>query len=111
MSDAPGTNAEREAIERRWSTHHDRGAYDYTDGGCRILAEHAFRDVAALLAALEAAHDALRGVGWNETDGLCWCSESRELTREPEHQPKCIAARAALDRSDANPCPHARSDA
>jgi hypothetical protein len=40
---------ERLAIARRWQTTHDRGAHDYTDAGCRILAEHAFRDIAFLL--------------------------------------------------------------
>ena len=43
------------AIERRWSTTHDRGAHDYTDEGCRILAEGAFKDVRILLSALVAA--------------------------------------------------------
>lgn len=38
------------AIARRWHTYHGRGAHDYTDAGCRILAEHAFRDMPALVA-------------------------------------------------------------
>jgi hypothetical protein len=39
-------------INRRWHTFHDRGAHDYTDEGCRVLAEHAFRDIPVLLAEL-----------------------------------------------------------
>ena len=39
-------------IAKRWRTDYDRSAADYTDAGCRVLAEHGFRDVAALLAAL-----------------------------------------------------------
>jgi len=49
-----GVSTDREAIARRWSTDggmgNPRSADDYTDSGCRLLAEHAFRDVAALLA-------------------------------------------------------------
>lgn len=41
-----------DAIRVRWSMHYNRGAHDYTDEGCRVLAEHGFRDVNALLAAL-----------------------------------------------------------
>ncbi len=45
------------AIRRRWSPNggmgNDRRADDYTDPGCRILAEQAFRDVAHLLALLD----------------------------------------------------------
>ncbi len=42
-----------EAVRARWDTSHDRGAHDYTDEGCRILAEAAFRDIATLLARIE----------------------------------------------------------
>lgn len=41
------------AIQRRWSTEYDRQASDYTDAGCRVLAEHAFADVAVLLAQVQ----------------------------------------------------------
>lgn len=41
------------AIRARWDTSHDRDARDYTDEGCRVLAEAAFRDVPALLAEIE----------------------------------------------------------
>lgn len=45
-----------DVIARRWSTYggmgNDRSAADYSDAGCRILAEHGFRDANALLAAL-----------------------------------------------------------
>lgn len=45
------------AIHRRWSTYggmgNPRGAEDYTDAGCRVLAEHAFRDVNDLLHYIE----------------------------------------------------------
>lgn len=48
---APESRVEElEAIYRRWSTDYDRGAHDYTDAGCRVLAEHAFRDIHTLLA-------------------------------------------------------------
>lgn len=43
------------AIRQRWSTEYDRGAHDYEDAGCRVLAEHAFRDVPLLLDIAEAA--------------------------------------------------------
>lgn len=43
-----------DAIEARWSTNggmgNPRGAEDYTDAGCRIFAEHGFRDVPELVA-------------------------------------------------------------
>lgn len=42
-----------DSIRARWDTSHDRGADDYTDEGCRVLAEAAFRDVPALLAEIE----------------------------------------------------------
>ena len=42
------------AIANRWSTYggmgNPRSADDYTDAGCRIFAEHGFRDVPALVA-------------------------------------------------------------
>ncbi|QYC53713.1 hypothetical protein SEA_LEROY_47 [Gordonia phage Leroy] len=51
-ADIPGIDLD--AIERRWSTDggmgNPRGAEDYTDAGCRIFAEHGFRDVPALIA-------------------------------------------------------------
>ncbi|QDK02845.1 hypothetical protein SEA_SQUIDDLY_95 [Gordonia phage Squiddly] len=41
------------AIANRWSTYggmgNPRSADDYTDAGCRIFAEHGFRDVPALV--------------------------------------------------------------
>lgn len=40
---------ERAAIAKRWTSMYDRGAHDYTDAGCRVLAEHGFRDVNDLL--------------------------------------------------------------
>jgi hypothetical protein len=53
-----------DAIRRRWSTYggmgNPRSADDSTDTGCRVLAEHAFRDVNELLpiiAGLEAQRD------------------------------------------------------
>lgn len=36
-------------IAARWSSDYDRGAHDYTDEGCRVLAEAAFGDIAYLL--------------------------------------------------------------
>ena len=57
----PKRSPRSEEIERRWSTHHDRGAHDYTDAGCRVLAEAAFKDVRILLDLLahtEAERDA-----------------------------------------------------
>ncbi len=46
------------AVRHRWSTYggmgNAKGADDYTDAGCRLLAEHAFRDVAYLLSLLDA---------------------------------------------------------
>lgn len=45
-------------VRRRWSTLPGGGADAYTDAGCRVLAEHAFRDVPELLAEV----DRLRGV-------------------------------------------------
>ena len=50
-----------DAIKRRWHTDDGRGAHDYADEGCRVLTEHAFRDVAALVsrcAELETANAA-----------------------------------------------------
>jgi hypothetical protein len=48
-----------DAIQRRWSTDggmgNDRSADDYTDAGCRVLAEAAFRDVPSLVAELRQA--------------------------------------------------------
>ncbi len=45
------------AIRRRWFTYggmgNNRSADDHNDAGCRWLAEHAFRDVAYLLALLD----------------------------------------------------------
>jgi hypothetical protein len=52
-----------EVIERRWSTAHDRGAHDYTDEGCRILAERAFKDVPILLAHIEELREMLYKAG------------------------------------------------
>lgn len=37
--------------------------------------------------------DAARGSGWNEADGRCWCAESREITKAPEHEPRCARLR------------------
>lgn len=50
------TKAELDAIRRRWRTDYDRSADDYTDAGCRVLAKHAFRDIADLLAYIEELH-------------------------------------------------------
>jgi hypothetical protein len=53
-------------------------------------------------AALSASRDRealLINTAWNETDGPCWCSESREITGAAEHEPRCAAARAALEAS------------
>lgn len=49
-----------DAIRARWDNSHDRGAHDYTDEGCRVLAEAAFRDVPALLAEMDWLHDGIR---------------------------------------------------
>jgi hypothetical protein len=57
---------DRDEIRARWSRDggmgNERSEEDYTDAGCRILARAAFKDVAALLAALEAAEAALARV-------------------------------------------------
>lgn len=48
------TELDLDAIANRWSTYggmgNPRSADDYTDVGCRIFAEHGFRDVPALVA-------------------------------------------------------------
>ena len=53
MNDADINTQELDVIRRRWATSYDRGAHDYTDEGCRILAERAFKDVRILFAALD----------------------------------------------------------
>src|SRR3954468_10820122 len=69
LTTGEGNTADLDAISRRWYMGYDRGAHDYTDAGCRVLAEHGFADVAALLAEcsrlreqLDAARQALRGI-------------------------------------------------
>ena len=42
---------------------------------------------------------ALRGVGWNDDGGMCWCPRSRDEDRRP-HDSRCNAARAALARDE-----------
>lgn len=73
-----------EAIAARWCEYggmgNPRSADDYTDAGCRILAEHGFRDIPALIARvreLEAAIDNIgtviddpEGWGWTDQDGM-----------------------------------------
>lgn len=66
-----------EAIALRWSTIHDRGAHDYTDAGCRVLAEHAFRDVASLLTEVEQLRQIIGGPPSGERDA------GPQLTEEP----------------------------
>lgn len=55
-----------DAIRRRWSTYggmgNSRGAEDYTDAGCRVFAEHGFRDVPALLGEVERLRAAVERV-------------------------------------------------
>ncbi|WKW86326.1 hypothetical protein SEA_BUDSKI_47 [Gordonia phage Budski] len=59
-----------DVIERRWSTDggmgNPRGAEDYTDAGCRIFAEHGFRDVPALIARIRTLKE------WHNADGVRW---------------------------------------
>jgi chromosome segregation ATPase len=44
---------------------------------------------------LRRVEEALIGTGWKDADGLCWCSESQEITGR-SHRPQCIEARSAL---------------
>ncbi|QDH92360.1 hypothetical protein SEA_SPOOKY_94 [Gordonia phage Spooky] len=57
------TDIDLDAIEARWSTYggmgSPRGAEDYTDAGCRIFAEHGFRDVPALVSRVRELEDAI----------------------------------------------------
>ena len=59
MSEPLVSDEQLAEIERRWSPNggmdNPRSADDYTDAGCRMLAEHAFRDVSLLLRALRDA--------------------------------------------------------
>jgi hypothetical protein len=52
------------------------------------------RDVLALVEIAKAAS----GTGWHDSDGLCWCPESVEVTGE--HIPRCQRMRDALARLD-----------
>lgn len=73
-----------QAIRRRWSTYHDRSADDYTDAGCRVLAEHAFRDVPALLAENDRLRSALRSVEAT----VCRCDWDDQGNPDPP-DPRC----------------------
>ncbi|WP_065631592.1 hypothetical protein [Gordonia sp. UCD-TK1] len=60
------TGLDLDAIANRWSTHggmgNPRSADDYTDAGCRIYAEHGFRDVLTLVARVRELEDAIARV-------------------------------------------------
>jgi hypothetical protein len=66
-------------VKRRWSTYHDRGAHDYNDVGCRVLAEHAFRDVPALLDEIERLKRELREAKLPTTDHVQLIYEAARL--------------------------------
>lgn len=57
---------------RIWRTDYDRGAHDYTDAGCRILAEHAFRDIPRLLDALSTEAALQRPTPEHADDCYAW---------------------------------------
>jgi hypothetical protein len=67
------TPMELAAIAARWSEYGGMGnphsADDYTDAGCRIFAEHGFRDVPALLAVLRERDNTIARVrAWVEKE-------------------------------------------
>lgn len=64
------------AIRERWDTSHDRSADDYTDEGCRVLAEAAFRDVPILLDEVERLRTRVRALhSPREWANGTWCEE------------------------------------
>src|SRR3954447_13773513 len=83
MADRPlttgeGNTADFAAISRRWYMGYDRGAHDYTDAGCRVLAEHGFRDVHSLLAECER----LRAFSKRANDNCVSLSEQLDAARQ-----------------------------
>jgi hypothetical protein len=60
----------------------------------RAHADIGMDDVLALVEVAKAAP----GTGWHDSDGLCWCPESVEVTGE--HIPRCQRMRDALARLD-----------
>ena len=69
--------ADIDSIRRRWSTDggmgNERSADDYTDAGCRILAQQAFRDVNELLAVVAAVQDVVRRKRQISPSASMWC--------------------------------------